>query len=156
LLASLMGTKAYFRQDFDIERDAIGEATNFVINQAHPGDALVFHIAATRAAYEFYRARPGGPNAPADASRAHSGPEIIYPHHSDQLEYLDLTGNPPEDFLRAIADGNRRTWVILMNNGLPPNFDTGTGRIDHILGASSLDTRTWEFPKVQVRLYSRP
>ncbi len=37
-----------YGHDFDDERDASGAATDFILDHAEPGDAILFHIAETR------------------------------------------------------------------------------------------------------------
>ena len=154
LILSLQGTAGYYRHDFDIERDAIGEASYFILEQARAGDALVFHIAATRAAYEVFAALQTPAGAAAEPA-ALAAPEIVFPRHGGRLEYRDFTGNPPEELMRATAAGHARTWVVLMHNGAAPAFDSGTRTINQVFGAPALAQQRWEFPDVEVRLYSR-
>ncbi len=55
LLLSMQGVFFVYANDFDNERDASGAAAGFILDHAQPGDAVVFHIAATRIPYEFVR-----------------------------------------------------------------------------------------------------
>jgi hypothetical protein len=119
----------------------------------------VFHIAETRAAYEFFRsvradASSRGEHSPAGSSEVGSGPEIIYPVHGARLDYRDFTGKPAIEFLRSLSGRYGRVWVVLMNNGAASNPDATTVTLTRILGDSFAEQRV-EFPQVEVRLYSR-
>jgi mannosyltransferase len=149
LLLSLSGTLAYYDHDFDLVRDGAGAATDYVLDHAQAGDVIVFHIAETRAAYEFYRSLRGGANCAAG-----TGPEIIYPNHGDGLNYRDFTGKPTGEFLRTLSGRYERVWVVLMNNGTPTGPDPTTLTLTQILGDSFARAQRVQFPQVEVRLYS--
>jgi mannosyltransferase len=147
LILSLYGILFVYGHDFDNERDASGEAANFILAHALPGDAIVFHIADTRVAYEFFHSlRPEEP----------SGPEILFPHHADGLDYRDFTGKPTAEFLRTAAPPHPRIWLMLMNNQPAGSADPTTGMITQILSESFPTMQQWQFPKVEVRLYNKP
>jgi mannosyltransferase len=151
LLLSLQGTLAYYNHDFDLERDGVGAATSYVLEHARPGDAVLFHIAETRAAYEFFRSLDSKNPATQDL-----GPEIVFPHHADRLDYRDFTGKPTSEFLRALPARYDRLWVVLMNNGPADNPDATTLMLNTALRESFPEMQQWHFPKVDVRLYSEP
>ncbi|MGA8432788.1 MAG: glycosyltransferase family 39 protein [Candidatus Sulfotelmatobacter sp.] len=153
LLFSFKGTLAYYDHDFDVERDGIGAASNYVLDHAQAGDAVLFHIAGTRVGYEFYRSlRKSGPQ---QSSETESRPEIIFPRHGDRLDYCDFTGKPTAEFLRAVSKQYDHVWVVLMNNGGPANPDATTLMLNEILTESFVEMQQWEFAQVEVRLYSR-
>ena len=151
LLLCLQGVLFVYGHDFDSERDASGAASDFILDHSEPGDAIVFHIAATRVAYEFFSSLW----AEEKAGTAHLGPEIIFPYHRERLEYRDFTGKPTEDLLRAARISHPRVWVMLMNNGSVEKPDATTVMLTKVLAESFLKMERWEFPKVEVRLYSR-
>jgi hypothetical protein len=149
MLISLKGTLAYGDHDFDVDRDGIGAASNYVLDHAQPGDAILFHIAGTRVGYEFYR-----------SLRGDAGPEIIFPRHGERLEYRDFTGKPTPDFLKSIPRQYGRVWVVLMNNVSiskdgEPHPDPTTLVLSDIMAGSFPGIQQWEFPDVEVQLYSR-
>ena len=149
LLLSLRGTLAYYDHDFDLVRDGAGDATDYVLDHTQAGDVIVFHIAETRAAYEFYRSlRSGADSAPG------IGPEIIYPNHGGGLDYRDFTGKFTGEFLSSLSGHYARVWVVLMNNGTASEPDPTTVSLTQILGGSFPQMQRAEFPQVQVRLYS--
>ncbi len=73
LLLGMQGIFFVYGNDFDTERDASGAAAGFILDQAQPGDAVVFHIAATRIPYEFVRSLRSGENTASPGSRISLG-----------------------------------------------------------------------------------
>ena len=149
LFFSVKGTLAYYDHDFDLERDAIGAASNYVLDHAQSGDAAILYIPGTRVGYEFYR-----------SLRGVLGPEIIYPKHGDRLEYRDFTGKPTTEFLVSIPREYKRVWVVLMNNvttdkGGASHPDATTLMLSNTMAQSFPFMQQWEFPDVEVRLYSK-
>ena len=112
-----------------------------------PGDGIVFHIAGTRVAYEFFRSVRAG------EAKGQLEPEILFPRHGAGLDYRDFTGKPTEDYVRTI--GNRRVWVMLMNNGSAERPDPTTAMLTRVLAESFPRMVRWQFTNVEVRVYSR-
>jgi hypothetical protein len=146
LILSSQGILFVYGHDFDNERDASGEAANFILTNALPGDAIVFHIADTRVAYEFFRSQRAGEN---------TGPDILFPHHADTLDYRDFTGKPTAELLRKAGPPQTRIWLMLMNNHQGGSADSTTGMITQTLSESFPTMQRWQFMKVEIRLYSR-
>ena len=139
-----------YGHDFDDERDAAGVATNFILDHSEPGDGAIFHIVQTRVPYEFFRALRVGdqPNA------ANLGPEIVYPRHGPKLEYQDFRSKLSPDILHAAVIGHPRIWVVLMYNG-PKVPDPSAELVRHDLPETYSKMQSWEFPRVDVLLYSK-
>jgi 4-amino-4-deoxy-L-arabinose transferase-like glycosyltransferase len=152
LLLSLHGTFSYYDHDFDLDRDDSAGATNYTLDHAQPGDAILFHIAEGRVPYEFFKSIREG-QFPGERS---DGPEIIYPQHGDRLDYRDFTGTPTRDFVQSVSGRYRRVWLILMSNGTPDRPDPSTLMLDEVLDAGFPRAQSIEFSGVEVRLYSRP
>jgi mannosyltransferase len=152
LLLSLQGTFFVYGQDFDNERDASGAATSFILDHSQAGDAIVFHIAATRVAYEFFRSLLSGEST---ASPRFAEPEILFPYHGEQLDYRDFTGKPTAELLRGAGSTHSRVWIMLMNNGSEEKPDPTTAMLTGVLSESFPKVLRWRFTKVEVRLYSR-
>jgi mannosyltransferase len=155
LLLGLQGIVFVYGHDYDNERDASGVATNFIQEHSDPGDGVVFHIAATRVAYEFFRSVRAGEDTARPDFKGQLGPEILFPHHGAGLDYRDFTGKPTEDLLRAIGASHARVWIMLMNNGSAERPDPTTAMLSRVLAESFPRMRRWQFAKVEVRLYSR-
>ena len=124
-----------------------------ILEHSEPGDGIVFHIAAARIAYEFFLFVRAGEDTARPGFTGRLGPEILFPYHGAGLDYRDFTGKPTEDWLRTI--GNRRVWVMLMNNGSAEKPDPTTVMLSRVLPESFPRLVRWEFTKVEVRLYSR-
>lgn len=156
LLLGLQGILFVYGHDFDNERDASGAASDFILDHSAPGDGVIFHIAATRVAYEFFRSARAGENTASSNFTSQMGPEILFPHHGAGLDYRDFTGKPTEDLLRAAGISHARVWVMLMNNGSEEKPDATTVMLTRILSESFPSMNRWKFTKVEVRLYGRP
>jgi mannosyltransferase len=155
LLLCMQGIFFVYGNDFDNERDASGAAATFILDHAQPGDAVVFHIAATRIPYEFVRSLRSGENTASPRFTDQLGPEILFPHNGTGLDYRDFTGKPTQDFLRAAAPCHPRVWVMLMNNGPVGNPDATTVMLTKSLPETFPRMQQWQFAKVEVRLYSQ-
>ena len=155
LLLSLQGVFFVYGHDFDTERDAAGAATDFVLDQAHAGDAIIFYIPATRLPYEYFRSLRAGGNTAGPNFTAQLGPEILFPHHGAGLDYRDFTGKFSAEFLHSAASSHPRLWVMLMNNQPVRGYDPTTAMLTQILPESFPRLQRWQFPRVEVRLYSK-
>jgi mannosyltransferase len=165
LLLCSQGIFFVYGHDFDNERDASGAATDFILEHALPGDAVIFHIAEARIPYEFFRVdfvrsgflRDGhdGENMASPHFGAQSGPAIVFPYHGAGLDYRDFTGKPTAEFLRTVASSHARVWVMLMNNGATGSPDPTTIMLTGILPEAFPNGLRWQFTKVEVRLYSK-
>jgi hypothetical protein len=155
LLLSARYVPFVYTHDFDDERDASGAATDFILNHAAPGDGLIFQIADTRAAYEFFRSLRAGENTAGPGFTKPIGPEILFPHHGPGLDYRDFTGKPTADFVRAATTSHARVWLMLMNNGPTGRPDPTTQMLTQLFPESFPTVQRWEFARVEIRLYSR-
>jgi mannosyltransferase len=155
LLLSIQGILFGYDHDFDNERDAAAAATGFILDHTQPGDAVIFYIPATRLPYEVFRSLRAGRNTASPSFTAQLGPEILFPRHGSGLDYRDFTGKPSADFLRAAPTGHPRVWLMLMNNQPPGSTDPSTGMITQIFSEAFPKVARWQFPRVEVRLYSK-
>jgi len=144
-----------YSHDFDTERDASGAATNFILDHAQPGDAILFHIAATRVPYEFFRSLRAGVNTAGPTFTGSLGPEVIFPRHGAGLDYRDFTGKPTAEFVRRELPGHARVWIMLMNNGTAEKPDPTTVMLTEVLAEFFPQLQRWSFARVEVRLYSK-
>jgi mannosyltransferase len=155
LLLSLQGIFFVYDHDFDPERDAAGAATAFILDRTQPGDAVIFYLPATRLPYEFFRSLRAGQNTASPSFTAPLGPEILFPRHGAGLDYRDFTGKPTADFLRTASPGHPRVWVMSLNNQTAGSTDPTTGMITQIFSQAFPKVARWQFPRVEVRLYSK-
>ncbi|HLZ42089.1 MAG TPA: hypothetical protein VKQ11_14065 [Candidatus Sulfotelmatobacter sp.] len=155
LLLSAQGISFVYSHDFDSERDASGAAANFILEHAQPGDGVIFHIAAARVPYEFFRSLRAGENTASPEFTAALGPEILYPRHAAGLDYRDFTGKPTAALLRDVTAGHPRVWVMLMDNTSGGKPDPTTSMLTEVLPELFPKVQRWQFPLVEVRLYSQ-
>jgi hypothetical protein len=72
------------------------------------------------------------------------------------LDYRDFTGKPTEQFLREAARSHTRLWVMLMHNFAADQPDPTTATLSRVLPEYLPKIESWQFAKVEVRLYSKP
>lgn len=155
LFFSLQGVFFVYGHDFDSERDASESASNFILDQAKPTDAILFHIAETRIPYEFSRSLRAGQDTASPNSMEQLGPEILFPRHGSGLDYRDFTGKPAPDLVRQAASSHTRLWLLLMNNSTEDKPDATTVMLTQVLPEFFPHVQRWQFAKVEVRLYSK-
>ena len=139
-----------YSHDFEDERDGAGIATNFILDHAESGDGILFHIPQIRVPYQFFSSLRAGHSVGSNDF----GPEILYPRHGERLQYLDFKSKLSPDYLHAAVAGHPRIWVVLMYNG-PKLPDPTAVLLKHDLPESYPHLQHWEFPKVEVLLYSK-
>ena len=155
LMLALQGTAFVYGHDFDHERDASGAAASFILDHTQPGDAIIFHIAETRVPYEFFRSLRAGTNTASPEFTGRIGPEILFPQHNAGLDYRDFTGKPTPEFVRAAVQDHPRVWLMLMNNGPAEKPDPTTVMLTQVLPEPLPKVQRWQFPKVEIRVYSK-
>jgi hypothetical protein len=155
LLLGLQGIAFVYGHDFDNERDASGTAANFILDHTQPGDAIIFHIAETRVPYEFFRSLRAATNTASPEFTGQLGPEILFPHHGAGLDYRDFTGKPTPEFVRTTVRDHPRVWLMLMNNGPPERPDPTTVMLTQVVPESFSRVERWQFPKVEICLYTK-
>ena len=155
LFLCLRGVFFVYSHDFDDERDGAGAASNFILDHTQAGDGAIFHIAEARVPYEFFRSVRAGENTASPAFTRQLGPDILFPRHGAGLDYRDFTGKPTADFLRTVAASRPRLWVLLIDNGPPGNPDPTTVLLTQGLPQSFSKLQRWQFPRVELRLYSK-
>jgi hypothetical protein len=152
LLLAAQGIFFIYDHDIDAERDAAGDATNFILDHAQTGDAIFFHIPQIRIPYEFFLSLRGEENSARPTAQI--SPQILYPHYAESFDYRDFKGKLSADFIRANAPSHPRVWVMLMYNG-PKLPDPTNVLLTQVLPESFPKVQRWQFPQVEVRLYSK-
>ena len=144
---SIRGDISYYRRDFDVQREDWRAATQFLLKNSAPGDALVFHIPMGRMPYEYYRS----------LQPASSGPEILYPNHGGSITFLDFVEKPDYSFLQRALPQHPRVWLVRSHAEAPTGIDsTGTGLAD-LIAANKAVTRRLDFNAgLDIVLYAKP
>jgi mannosyltransferase len=146
LFVSLQGTAGYYRRDLDIQRDDWRAATQYVLNHAQSGDALLFHVPMGRMPYEFY----------STVKPASAGPVVLYPHHGDYITFLDFVEKPNDAELERLLPQHSRAWLVLTYaetlSGLP---DTRSVELTRLLANVYSKVEQFDFQGIQILLYTR-
>jgi mannosyltransferase len=147
LILSFRGTAGYYKQDLDIQRDDWRSATQYLLEHAQPGDALMFHVPMGRMPYEFYDSLNG---------QSSDVPLVLYPHHGDRLTFLDFVEKPNEAELKHSLPQHRRTWLVLTyaetRSGLP---DSRTIELSKMLGEIYSTVEQYDFRGIEIVLYGK-
>lgn len=154
LLLAMQGIFFVYGHDYDDQRDASGEAANFVLDHAQPGDGIIFHIAETRLPYEFFRSLRAGENTASPRFTRQLGPEILFPEFGRGLDYSDFKAKPIPEILRSELPNYSRIWVMYMYNQAGGAART-TAMLRGLLAQFFAHTECRDFSKVEVCMYTR-
>jgi mannosyltransferase len=146
LVLSVRGTVSGYQRDIDIQRDNWRNTTQYLLEHAQPGDALMFHVPMGRMPYEFYLSL----SAPVAA------PVVLYPHHVDRITFLDFVEKPDYPQLERLLPQHPRVWLVLNHAqtaaGIP---DTRSLELSQMLGKFYPAVQPSTFPGMDIFLYSR-
>jgi mannosyltransferase len=93
--------RIYFRGITVIDDDW-RSVTQFIVQNARPGDAVIFNNGVEHPAYEYYIRRSG----------TKVKPRVIFPLHNDDLPFLDFEGLPNSLMFPHITEGVPRVWTV--------------------------------------------
>jgi 4-amino-4-deoxy-L-arabinose transferase-like glycosyltransferase len=147
LALSVRGTAGCYKRDLDIQRDDWRNASQYLLSQAQPSDALLFHVPMGRMPYEFYHSllRP-----------VSAAPVVLYPHHADHLTFLDFVEKPNDAELERLVPEHPRVWLVLTyaetQSGLP---DARSVELSGLLGNLYPVIEQRDFPGIEILLYTK-
>ena len=144
---SLRGTVSYYDHDFDLRRDNWADASQFLLSNARPGDAIVFDIAMGRMPYEYYRSL---------LNPSSVGPAVIYPNHGDRITFLDFVGKPDYARLKHSISQHPRVWLVLSYVESPAGLEPNASSMMALLRAGYPGYEEYHFIGVDVCLFSKP
>jgi mannosyltransferase len=147
VVLSLRGTVSYYEHDFDLRRDNWADASQFLLSNARPGDAIVFDIAMGRMPYEYYRSL---------LNPSSVGPAVIYPNHGDQITFLDFVGKPDYAQLKRSISQYPRVWLVLSYVESPAGLEPNASSMMALLRAGYPGYAEYHFIGVDVCLFSKP
>jgi mannosyltransferase len=139
------GIRSYYEQDFDIVRADYRSAAEFIVTHAAPGDALLFHQANARYAYDYYAGRHAGPEP---------RPMIVAPGHGDPPVWRDFMAQVKDPVLEAVTRDYARVWVLLSNNTGPQGEDARSGEIRSALERRYRLVEERRFAGIRLCLYA--
>jgi mannosyltransferase len=147
LILSFRGTAGYYKQDLDIQRDDWRAATQYLLNHAQSGDALLFHVPMGRMSYEFYHSV---------LEPASAAPVVLYPRHGDRITFLDFVEKPNDTELERLLPQHPRAWLVLTyaetQSGLP---DSRSLELSKLLGNFYPGVEQRDFQGIEILLYTK-
>jgi mannosyltransferase len=142
---SIQGTASYYRQDFeDTDRENWRGASQYILANAQPGDAIVFHVPMGRMPYEYYRSLQ---------SALAQEPIVLYPSHGDQIDFRDFVEKPSYDQLQQLLPKYPRVWLVLSHAG-PSGQDDTSISLARLIAASHSRVDPHDFTGLEVFLYN--
>jgi mannosyltransferase len=143
---SIQGTEAYYRHDFEnAQRDNWRAASQYILANYQPGDALVFHVPMGRMPYEYYHSLQ---------AQASAGPVVLYPSHGPQVVFLDFVEKPSYSQLAQIIPRYRRVWLVLSYAKSPSGPDETSTALTNLIATDHPNVEPHDFTGVGVFLYS--
>jgi hypothetical protein len=105
------GVRSYYAREFDISREDLRGATEYVMSHAQAGDVIAFHKGQSRFAFSYYANHINGRR-----------PRIIYPG-GDQATWRDFVGSPTPQVLESLSNENARVWLVMSETLGPEGED---------------------------------
>ena len=138
----IAGVRSYYKVDFDIGRNDVRSATNYILDHAKAHDGVVFYALSTRFPYDYYDAH----------ANAEVKPQILYPGNNSGVGWRDFMGVPSAARVPDFVQGHDRIWVVTIP--MPPG-DPRFAAFQRALDQSYRLTDTQDFPYVRVMLFSK-
>jgi 4-amino-4-deoxy-L-arabinose transferase-like glycosyltransferase len=146
LALSLRGTAIYFQERSASPDDNWRAASQYLVNNARSGDALVFHTTMGRLSYEYYRS----------LQSPTFGPVVLYPYHGPKITYLDFVEKPDYARLGPAIPQYARVWFVISQASTPSGLDKTASALSSLISATDPVVARSDFGGIQVVLYSRP
>jgi hypothetical protein len=145
VVLSLAGTFSYYQHDFEnTQREDWRAAARYILINAQPGDAIVFHIPMGRMPYEYYRSVLG---------IVSFTPVVLYPSHGEQIVFRDFVEKPAYDQIEHSLPQYRRVWLVLSHTEDRSGPDETTIHLAGLVAAGHPDAEAHDFHGLAVALY---
>jgi mannosyltransferase len=145
VILSIQGTASYYRRDFeDTDREDWRGATQYILANARPGDAILFHVPMGRMPYEYYLSLQ---------NTISKNPTVLYPSHGDQIDFRDFVEKPSYDQLGQSLPKYQRVWLVLSHAG-PSGQDDTSMTLERLIAATHHRVDPQDFSGLEVVLYS--
>jgi hypothetical protein len=135
------GVRAYYARDFDLSREDFRSASEYVVSQLRPRDAILFYNGMGRFPFGYY----------VDHSKAGFRPEILFPG-SDTPSWRNFSGKVTPAVLDQVQSRGR-VWLVLSENLEVGKEDAVTGRIRAAAASTHYLAQIRQFDYVRVYLY---
>jgi mannosyltransferase len=147
LLVALLlhGTFSYYQHDFDDQRENWRGGVAFLLAHARPDDGVLFHIAAGRLPYEYYRSLAPSPVP---------SPQVLYPHQANHITFLDFVQKPDYGALARQLPRYPRVWLVFSQAGdLSKPDEISEGLMRMLASGGYRETGRSDFDGLEIRLY---
>jgi mannosyltransferase len=145
VVLSIQGTASYYRRDFeDTDREDWRAATQYVLANARPGDAILFHVPMGRMPYEYYLSLQ---------NTISKNPMVLYPNHGDQIDFRDFVEKPSYEQLEPSLPNFQRVWLVLSHAG-PSGQDDTSMTLERLIAGTHHRVDPHDFSGLEVVLYS--
>ncbi len=111
-ITGLRGAQEYYRQRLTSSSDNWRAASQYLVSNAQPGDALVFYVSMGRLSYDYYRSLQGA-----------AGPDVVYPYHGPRITFLDFVEKPDYAQLQREISQHPRVWFVVSHASLTSGRD---------------------------------
>lgn len=135
------GVRAYYVRDFDLSREDFRSASEYVVSQVQPQDAILFYNGAGRFPFGYY----------VDHSKTGIRPVTLFPG-SDTPSWRNFSGKITPAVLDQVQNRGR-VWLVLSENLEAGREDTNTGRIRDAAASTHRLAQVRQFDYVRVYLY---
>jgi 4-amino-4-deoxy-L-arabinose transferase-like glycosyltransferase len=141
---ALGGVRSYYEKDFDLLRQDYPGVTEYVLQHATSGDAILFQPSYNRCGYQYYADHSKGANVQ---------PMIVSPGHGDRMIWRDFMGTISQKTLDSINLDKGRVWVVVSSNSGPQGEDTVSQRIKTTLGQRHRLAESRSYDGINLYLY---
>jgi mannosyltransferase len=138
------GTAEYYRQRLTSPTDNWRAASQYLISNAQPGDALLFYVSMGRVSYEYYR-----------SLEKTQGPDVLYPYHGPRITFLDFVEKPDYKQVQRAIPQHPRVWFVVSHTSLTSGRDRTESNLAAVIGAMKPLIDQHDFGGIQVVLYGR-
>lgn len=143
-VTGLRGTAEYYHQRLMSPSDNWRAASQYLVSNAQPGDALIFYVSMGRLSYEYYRSLQG-----------QQGPDVLYPYHSPRITFLDFVEKPDYLQIQRAIPQHRRVWFVVSHASLTSGRDRTESNLAGVIGAMQRLIEQRDFGGIQLMLYGR-
>jgi 4-amino-4-deoxy-L-arabinose transferase-like glycosyltransferase len=144
---SLRATAAYYQERSTSHDDNWRAASQYLLGNARPGDAVVFHVAMGRLPYEHYQSLQNA---------SFQAPTVLYPYHGPQVTFRDFVEKPNYAQLESAIPQHPRVWFVISQASTPFGLDSPAAALSALINDTDRPIEYRDFGGIQVVLYSRP
>jgi mannosyltransferase len=136
------GVRSYYARDFDISREDLRGATQYVMSNAQTGDVIAFHKGQSRFAFSYYASHINGVR-----------PRIVCPG-GDQPTWRDFVGSATPQVLECLSKENARVWLVMSETLGPEGEDAAAEEMKYTLANGHQLSEVKDLQDLKIYRYS--